>query len=269
MANAWAMRPLAPAGITAVAGDGSDPMNVANDYLGVVWRSTNTASNKSLTVDLGASPGPVDAALFFGCTAAPAATLLAVEAADDSGFTVNYFFSGWLTFLAGATFLPHGRGVGYWESTGAALTRRYWKFTFDTSGTAVMTVGRLAMGQKVQLARNFDFGGGWGVRDLGSLDFSPAAVLLRRQAAKLRTIGLTFSRAYKDEVETKIQPLLQLVAGQHPIALVTDPAASSLRQTRCWFGPLIGDLGNVWRNAAAWEWRANMVDLVPIPKDVF
>jgi hypothetical protein len=269
MANAWAMRPLAPAAVTAVSGDGSDPMNVANDYLGVVWRSISTASTKSLTVDLGASPSPVDAALFFGCTSVPAATLITVEAADNSGFTVNYFTSGPLTFIAGATFPVHGRGVGYWESTGAVLTRRYWKFTFDNGGVAVMTVGRLALGQKLQLARNFGFGGAWGVRDLGNVDFSPAGALLRRQAAKLRTIGLTFSSVYKDEVETKVQPLLQLVAGQHPIALVTDSAVSSLRQTRCWIGPLIGELGTVWRNAAACEWRANLVDLVPIPKDVF
>lgn len=268
-ARSFVMRPLPMPVITVTNGSGADPMNVANDYMGVVWTSANNAGGKTMTVDLGASPGAVDTVLMFGCTGIPVGTTMAVEAADDSGFTTNYFISAAAIFIAGATFPVHGRAVGYWERAAGPLTRRYWRFTFDTGvSSAVMTIARVAMGSKLQLAREFSFGGAWGVRDLGSVDWSPAGVLLRRTAAKLRTIGLTYSNVYKDEVETKVQPLLQQRAGQQPIVLVTDATVDTLRQTRCWFGPLIGDLGTIWRTAAGWEWRANLVDLVPIPKDV-
>ena len=45
------------------------------------------------------------------------------------------------------------------------------------------------------------------------------------------------------------------------VALVTDPGADPQLQNRCYFGPLVGDLGQTWRNAAAWEAKTNMVSI--------
>lgn len=45
------------------------------------------------------------------------------------------------------------------------------------------------------------------------------------------------------------------------VALVTDPAVHAQRQNRCYFGPLVGDLGQTWRNSAAWEAKVNLVSI--------
>ena len=105
-------------------------------------------------------------------------------------------------------------------------------------------------------------GAALGVRDFGSLDFSNRAVLLRRYAKKLRSVGLTFASAYKDEVEAQIMPLLEEIGGTDCIALITDPAADAMRQRRMYYGPLVGEIGTIWRNAAAWQWQATLQSLI-------
>ena len=268
MANAWALRPVSGTMTASATAAGYDPSYVLNDYLGVVWKSPAGASTRSLTIDLGASgPAGLDAALFFGCTGATTAWTILVEAANSADFATSYWVdpAGAVPFLAGSTMPTHGRGVGFWTSTGAPW-RRYWRFTFGNLSNAAVTIGRLAFGARMLLERNFAFGAAFGVRDFGSFDFSIQGVPLRRRAAKLRSIGVTFSWVRKDEVIAKVQPLIELCAGQEPIALVTDPAADADRQLRCWFGPMVGDMGTIWRNAKSFEWKVNMIDLVAIPK---
>jgi hypothetical protein len=261
------MRPVKPAGLaSAVAAAAGYPLlNMLNDHMGIVFRSSGGQANDSLTVDLGASPPAVGAALFFGCTGAKAGWTLSVSAADDIDQTVNVLVFPTGAFLAGATFPTHGRGVGYWESAAADVTRRYWRFTFGGLGGDAVTIARLAMGPRLRLDRNFGFGGAFGVRDFGRFDLSPNAAMLRRRAPKLRVLSITFPSVTKDEAEEKVQPLLELAAGQELIVIVTDPEAHAQRQRRCWIGPLIGELGTVWATPRRWEWRAGLLDMVPIP----
>lgn len=267
MSNAWVMRALPMPGLSAGStATGYQASHMANDHAGVVWKSAGGAASVTITVDMG-SPVAVDAALFFGCTSAGGAWTLTVQSADDAAMTVNAAtLANGIAFLAGAALPTHGRGVGYWSATAAVTARRWWRFTIGNLASAQVTVARLVLGRKMTLERNFAFGGGWGVRDLGMVDFSPAGVRIRRRAAKLRMVGLTFPAVRKDEAEAKVQPLVELVAGQEPIVLVTDPDPHAHRQQRCWYGHLVGELGTVWRSAAAWEWRANLIDLIPIPK---
>jgi hypothetical protein len=240
-------------------------LNMANDHAGVVWKSAGGAASVTVTVDLG-SPVAIDCFLLFGCTAASASWTMSVYGGDDAGMNtgvVNY--ANAIPFLAGVTFPSHGRGVGYWSADTPTAAKRYWRVSIENLSSAQVTVARIALGNKVQLARNFAFGGGWGVKDLGSVNFSARGVRLRRRAPKLRTLGLTFPAVTKSEAETKVLPFVELAAGQEPVVIVTDPSADSLRQLRCWIGHMTGELGAVWRTAAAWEWRANLVDLVPVP----
>lgn len=266
MANAWALRPLPLPSITASStAAGHLASHVANDFAGVVWKSAGGASSVTLTLDMGAATA-IDAALFFGCTGAAEGWTLTVQSADDSGFGTNLTtHASAVPFLAGAAFPTHGRGVGYWTAASVPTARRYWRFTIGSLANAQVTIARLAIGRRLTLERNFAFGGGWGVRDLGKVDFSRMGVRVRQRGAKLRTLGLSFPNVYKDEVEEKVQPLVEQVAGQEPIVLVTDPEDHAQRQRRCWFGHLTGELGTVWRTAAGWEWRANLIDLIPVP----
>jgi hypothetical protein len=234
--------------------------------MGVVWKTAAGPTTISLDIDLG-SAQEVDAALLFGCTGATAAWTLRVRGADDAGFTTNVYVSAVVPFLAGSEMPTHGRGVGWWTKDDGAISRRYWRFTIaGVLASEQVTVGRVAIGKRNILERNFAFGGGWGIRDLGRVEWSPYGVMLRRRAARLRALGITFPNVRKDEVEQKVQPLIEMNAGQEPIVLVTDPAPDPQRQKRSWFGPIVGELGTVWRAATGWEWRVNLVDLVPIPK---
>ncbi|MCP3732005.1 hypothetical protein M9978_16390 [Sphingomonas sp. MG17] len=265
--NAWAMLPLRPASISAsssASGHTADLM--LNDYAGIVWKSAGGAASVIIAVDLGAEKS-VDAALFFGCTGASLDWTLKVESATNASFTTGVTtLADGIPFLAGERFPTHGRGVGFWQSEAAVTARRYWRFTIASLSSAQVSVARLALGARLQLGRNFAFGGGQGVRDLGSADFSAQGVLVRRRAARLRTLGVTFPSVYRDEVEQKVQPLIEMAAGQEPVVIVTDPEEGPERQRNCWFGLLFGELGTVRRNAAGWEWRVGLVDLVPIPK---
>jgi hypothetical protein len=260
------MLPLPMPSITAAAtAAGYDAVNMANDFAGVVWKSTTTAGSHVISIDLG-SAQTLDAILCFGCAGATTASTIIVQGASDAGMTTGFWTSGAnVPFLAGATFPSHGRGVGYWEATTPPPTRRYWKLYIDTQGAA-LTIARIAMGKRLILGRNFGFGAGFGVRDLGTVDWSKAGVRLRRRAAKLRTVSVTFPAVTQDEAEEKVQPLIELVAGQEPIVLVTNPEADALRQTRCYIGHLVGELGTVWARAGRFEWKASLVDLFPVPK---
>lgn len=263
--NGWAMRPLPFTPLSANSADGFEPEAAANDYMGVVWKGNGSPY---YTFDLG-SAQDVDAILLFGCTGATSDFRLRVMAASNSGMSSDLYDSGHLPFLAGADFPTHGRGVAWWTKEDGALSRRYWSIQISSLlGDIQPVIARIAIGKRLDLDRNFGFGAGFGVRDLGAVDFGPHANLIRRHGAGLRTVGLTYPSLHKDEVEEKVQPLIELARGTRPIALVTDPEEHPLRQRRAYFGFMTGDLGTVWRTAAAWEWQASMIDLVPIPADL-
>lgn len=91
------------------------------------------------------------------------------------------------------------------------------------------------------------------MRPLGNVDFNPRGILLRRKGPKKRGLGLTFRHAYRDEVERTIQPLLEQVGNDEPVAMVIDPAPSDDRQGRIYYGFLTGNLGTVWARPGGFE----------------
>lgn len=265
MSNAWAMLPIPVSAITTNGNAaGFDPATMASDHMGVVWKSVGGASSVSIVIDCGV-PQKIDTALFFGCTAASPGWTLLVQSADNSAFTLNAtVHASGIPFLAGANFPTHGRGVGYWTNATVPAARRYWRFVISGLANAQVTIARIAIGQRITLARNFAYGAAAGVKDLGKVDWARNGVRIRTRGAKLRTLALTFPNVYRDEIENKVQPLVEMAAGQEPIVICTDPDVSAMRQRRCYIGHLIGDLGNIQRTAIGWEWRAALVDLVPV-----
>lgn len=263
MANAWIIKPAAIAGVTSsVTAAGYSASNIGLDYAGLVWRSNGNA-NPSLVVDLGADT-QVDTIAMFGLSGFPTAqqmTIRVATAAQGSGFAVgaytDFLPSGLV--LAGSEMPVSGYGVGLY-STAAPIVARYILFSLSALPGAIQ-ISRAIIGRRIQLERNYSFGGSFGVRDLGSLDFSRRGVLLRTRGRKLRTLGLTFSNVNKDEVEASVKPLLEQIGNTETIALFTDPDPHAQRQNRGYFGPLVGDLANVQRTARSWEARVNMVSL--------
>ncbi|MCK0531446.1 hypothetical protein [Sphingobium agri] len=266
MSNAIIVKPLPWASISASStAAGYDPAYTGNDHMGVVWKTEAGAATRTITVDMGADVR-IDAALLLGCTGASAAWTLKVQAAtaaQGSSFSQLSYDSGDAPFLAGSVAPTSNRGRALWlpSSPAAIPSARYWRFVISGLGAAAVTVGRLILGRRIQLARNFQFGAAFGVRDLSTLDFSQYGVLLRRRGVKLRTVGISFGHTRRDEVEAKVQPLIEEVGNSEPIALITDPDAHEQRQNRIYFGPLVGDLSTIWNKPDGFEWRASLVSL--------
>lgn len=256
MANAWIMQPL---GFTATSPHTAvgDPNNTSLDYAGIIWRSTVTAS-PYLRIDLGVNT-LIDTVQLFGLSGTLGGTFQVFGSTSAEGASARARTSGALTLLAGAVMPVSGLGVALAQlPTWPAV--RYVDIEF-TLASSYIQVSRVVIAKRIVLERNFGFGGTFGVRDLGSLDFSRRAVLIRNRGKKLRTLGLTFSNIRKDEVEAMVKPLIEQIGNTEMIGFVTDPAADAQRQNRNYFGPLVGDLSMVWRNAAAWEAKANLVSI--------
>lgn len=280
MANAFILEPR-PFGVTtdSFAQAGFPFSNAGNDYAGILWRSKpQSGAAPFVVVDFGADV-PIDTVMLFGvwgnitssvpavqialATASQGSTFGGVPVADGAG-TGNFWTDPTATPLFAGTVTTRQRGVFLWMAPGDVrpATARYLRLIFAglNAGDEVH-VGRLVAGQRIQPQRNFSTGGSFGVRDLGGVDFSARGVLLRRRGAKLRTAGVTFSSLFRDEVEAATKPLIERIGNTEPVALVTDPTPDPMRQSRCYFGTLVGDLGHVQRRATAFEAKINMVSI--------
>lgn len=263
MSNAIIVEPLAMPGVTASStAAGHDAAFVANDHMGVTWQSGAGVDGQALYLDMGANV-EFDTIAIFGLTGAQPGWQLQVVAADTPDFGTGAWSDGAHALLAGSGMPTSGRGKSLWLAAAGDLPppKRYIALNFTGLVTSSITVARVVIGKRIQLHRNFQFGAAFGVRDLGSVDWSARGVLLRRRGVKLRSTGLSFPHAHRDEVEAKVNPLLERIGNTDCICLVTDPDAHAQRQNRMYFGPMVGDLGVVWARADGFEARVNVVGL--------
>lgn len=266
MANAWIIEPLPVSGwgdtSTSVLGQ---PSFLTNDHAGVVFRALASGGNGHawyVNCDLGRDR-TIDTVALFGLSGVPASATASVTYATEAQgfFTGQYAAWNEPTALAGSAPMTTGRGVGLFSSAEPVVARYVQLAIFLPELGGIIEAARLVIGRRIALDRNFSFGAGFGVKDLGSLEFSRRGVLLRNRGAKLRTTSLSFSSVRKDEVEQLTKPLLERIGNTECVALVTDPAPDAQRQNRCYFGPLVGDLSQTWRRAGAWEAKINMVSI--------
>lgn len=267
MSNALIVKPLDIASVTASGtASGYSASYVANDHMGIVWKS-DVGASKTITLDMGADVS-ADTALLLGCDGATSGWTLKVEAntaAHGSSFASPEWAGSTLPFLAGAEMPVSGRGIALWQAPAGAgpAASRYWRFTIAGMGAGGQaTVARIVLGADLGLERNFSYGGGQGVRDLGGVEFSRRAAMLRRTGGKLRTLSITLNSIYQDELEASVLPLLERIGNSEMLAIVLDPAAHAMRQRRCYYGPLTGDLLAIRRTANGYTAGLNMVSLV-------
>lgn len=264
MANAWIFAPLAiVAGGASNTAAGRNPLNVGNDYAGIVWESNGEVAPWIL-LDLGADTSFDTVALYglAGFTTAHTLTIQTATSAQGFGFGAGAFTAftpAPAPVLAGSVMPKSGKGIGLFSSDAPAVAR-YVKILFTGLLNSIQ-IARCAIGTRLPLERNYGFGGNFGVRDLGSVDFSARGVLLRRRGKKMRTVALTFSNIHRDEVEAYTKPLIEQLGNTETVALITNPTAHANRQDRCYFGFLVGDLGHVQRNAVGWEAKFNVASI--------
>lgn len=263
MANAWLLKPLPIAAASASStASGYDPAYVGNDHLGVVWKS-GAVAGPAIDIDAGADSA-IDTALLLGLTGAGAPWELSVKAAtaaQGAAFGAGSYAGTAQDLLAGSEMPISGRGIGLWAPGDAPALSRYLRFTIAQGSTAPVTIGRIVTGKRIVLARNFSFGAAMGVRDLGKLDFSRRGALMRTRGAKLRTIGIKFASARREEVEQAILPLIEEIGNTEPVGLVIDPSPHAERQQRIYFGFLVGDLQAIWARSDGFEWAVNLVSI--------
>lgn len=261
MVNAWILPPLPIAAAVTTVGtlQLGAPDHVLNDYAGVVCQlACDSANAASFTLDLGRDQ-VIDTVMAFGVELFPGNGSLAVQYATSAQGP----FTGAYGTLAGAAFagsvpMTSGKGVSLCAAD-APVTARYVRLVYTaTIGGRAVRLSRVVIGQRIVLARNYGYGGTFGVRDLGQLDYSRRGVLMRNRGAKLRTAALTFSNVMRDELEASMRPLLERIGNTEMVAIVTNPEADAQRQNRCYFGALVGDLGHSQRNAVAWEAKINL-----------
>lgn len=265
MSNALIVKPADILAVTAsTTASGHDPAHVMNDYMGVVWKSL-AGSSVTITVDLGENV-LCDTAFLFGCNGATADMTLKVEAstqAQGSGFAPAGWTGGVLPFLAGAEMPVNGRGVALWRAPGSPPpASRYWRFTIAGLAGGQATVARIVLGRDLATERNFGFGPAFGVKDLGSVDWSRLGVLLRKRGKKLRSLGVTYPALHKDEVEAGWLPMIEEIGNTEMLAILTDPAEHVMRQRRFYYGPCLGDLSAIWRTADGWTAGLNVVSVI-------
>lgn len=262
MANAWIIPPLPITSATASeTAPGYAPGNVNLDYRGIVWRSSGAAL-PWLKLDFGADV-EFDTVALFGLRGSlgGTATVRVATAAQGSGFGAGAYteIATGVPILAGAAMPVSGLGVGLYSSA-IVRTARYVMIQFAGLASWI-EVSRAAVGARFRLERNYSFGAGEGVRDLGKLDFSSRGVLLRYRGAKLSTLSLTFSTVRRYEIEQLVRPMLKHIGNTECVAIVTDPDPHDERQNRSFFGPLVGDLGDTHRVADGYEVKFNQVGL--------
>lgn len=267
MANAILLEPKAMAGITASAtATGYDAANVALDPSGVVWNSGTGAATRSLTIDMGADTA-IDCIVLTGLYGAQPGWTWTVDLATavQGAFTGSFWTSNSATLLAGEIMPESGLGRAFWQAeAGVPAAARYVRINFAGLGGAAVQVSRVAIGAKIQLDRNFQYGAALGVRPMGSADFSTRGALLARAGVRLRGLGISFLHAHRDEVEERINPLFERVGNNRPIAIIRDPAPHEQRQNRIYFGVLTGNLGTINRRPGGWQADFNLVDLEPV-----
>jgi hypothetical protein len=269
MSNALLFRPLQWAAIT--------PSNTASGFsaanlspwpvprMGRVWCSDAGSATRNIVIDFG-SDQPVDTIALFGIGAGNAAPSAAwswsidLATAAQGAFSGAFWAGGTGPLLAGAVLPVSGRGKALWLApNGAPALARYVRLNFSALSSAALQIALVAIGQRLQPARNYSYGAAFGVRDLGALDYSPRGVVIRRPGAKLRGMGLTFSGLRREEVEDTLQRLFERIGNTDPVVLVSEPDAHPQRQNRMGIGHLTGNLGTIHRVPNAWQAEVNFV----------
>lgn len=260
MTNAFLLRPLVPTAIALPLGAAAAPtsaLDMLNDMIGVQYISGTGGPTDAFDVDFGVATSIDTVALLHTNGAAATWNILgaATQAGLDVGTTV---FSG--TFAAGSVTPESGRTHAL-AVLASASSFRWWRIGFGTV-SAPMQIGRLVMGRRFQPAVNFSWGANLGVNDLAGGEFSRRGVWLPGEGAIQRTVALRWPLATRQEAEEQVSVLLERVGNRGHVLLCLDPDANAQRQRRLYFGPLRGNLGQVWNVGQRFEWRADVASVI-------
>jgi hypothetical protein len=114
-------------------------------------------------------------------------------------------------------------------------TKRWWRI--DIAGhTGDFEASMLVLGRKREAGNYYETQWKTGVRDLGSLQFSRNGVPAFADGAKLRTLAYKLGWMSEAEMETQTAVLDEAMGRTTPALFCFDPAPTTYRQRRTFFG---------------------------------
>ncbi len=239
---------------------GTSAAFVANDFMGMVLRANSNTAPAAALLDFG-FVRPVDTVAVLEAVCRTSAALgISVAVGNDPTFAS---FIEQIDLTPAATETPtlsgRGVGVGFFSTTHFC---RYALVQVRSDNTFAPEFARAVIGTRLQPGRNFSFGVGRGVNDLGTVEFAPRGAFLRRNAARRRTLGLSWQYLTEIEAEQQALPLLEAVGTTEALFACLDPDPDPSRIRRCYFGPLQGNPALSWRGRDRWEKRLQIVSLI-------
>jgi hypothetical protein len=241
---------------------GAGAVNLQNDFIGMVARSSAANQVWQARLDLGtASPPAIDTVAAVNVFAGSSLTAWSAQGSNDATFAAIGYNSGSLALPADEL----GNGASrrnLMHLIPSAQTFRYWLITISAAAGVQTEVARALVGTRVQPGRNFGFGVSRGVEDLGDVEFAPGGAMLRRRARKLRTLGLSWGFVTQAEAEAASLPFLELVGSTEFVLASLDPDPHPQRSRRVYYGPLQGNPDLIWRAQNVFEKRLQLRSVI-------
>lgn len=212
--------------------------NLNNDRMGRVWQCSGT-STCYVVVDLG-SAKTVDTVALLASNANSGDTVRlrgASTSAAVSGTTPPGSFLADQTFNAVASTDGNKRLHRNGMKTFTGVSARYWRIDVTTTNSAFQA-GRLVLGSSLAAADAQDYGWGFEVADLGSIEDTTLGIDDIRIGAKVLAFDWTWSWLTETEARGALLDVLAYGGKTRPILVCLDPAASDLHNV-LGFGQLV------------------------------
>jgi len=112
-------------------------------------------------------------------------------------------------------------------------------FRIDITGhSGPFEASMLVMGQKIEPSRFYNWDREFGVKDMGSGDFTPWGVFNEQPGVIMRTIDFTLGWQTETEFEDRFRPMIEQLGTRRPLYLVFDPEPHAARQAKTYMGVL-------------------------------
>ena len=203
-------------------------------YRGMVWQSSGN-SNLWVRGDFGAAQD-IDFVGLLG-TNAQSGTTLRVRLGDSQAEvdgTADYDSTA-VSLISPTPATVPTQGYHSHLELPSVQSKRWWRIDIG-SHTGDFSASVLVLGKKVSPASYYE--GQWqrSVRDLGGVTFSRNGVPGVTEGEKLRAAVWKMSWLTEQEMEEDFAPLDEAIGKSSPLYVCFDPAATSYRQARTYFG---------------------------------
>lgn len=230
------VRPLDLGSFVASAADAGYPVYHLNRHKasGLTWRAN--ADGGLWARGVFPAQASIDFCALISANAQPGTTIrlrLGDSQADVDGASAPYDSTS-LGFINPAITRQDGLYHSHLELP-VAQAATWWRI--DIGGhTGAFQASSLILGAKIEPSHFYNFDWEYGVRDLGSIDFTRFGVVDEQDGAVWRTIDFTLAWQSEAEFEASFRPMAEALGKRGVIYLCFDPEPTIYRQARTYLG---------------------------------